>query len=100
MNHRRLPFHRTLIALVLLATALVPAAARADTDAANACATKLSPDAKAIFDATLPQVVPGANLRSLLTASTRKLAYAGAIEVGSARASATAASQCLRLATK
>jgi hypothetical protein len=34
-----------------------------------------------------------------VTASTRKLAYAGAIEVGSARVSATAASQCLRLAT-
>ena len=84
----------------LLAVALAPAAARADHDAANACAAKLSPDAKAIFDATLPQVVPGANLRSLLTAKTRKLAFAGAIEVGNARASATEASQCLRLATK
>jgi hypothetical protein len=99
MNHRRLPFHRALITLALLATVLAPAA-HADTDAANACAAKLSPDAKAIFDATLPQVVPGANLRSLLTANTRKLAFAGAIEVGSARASATAASQCLRLTTK
>ena len=100
MNHRRLPFHRALIALALVPIALAPLPAHADTGAANACAEKLSPDARAIFDATLPQVVQGANLRSLLTASTRKLAYAGAIEVGSARASATAASQCLRLATK
>ena len=100
MNHRRLPFHRALIALTLLPIALAPIPAHADTDAANACAAKLSPDAKAIFDATLPQVVPGANLRSLLTANTRKLAFAGTIEVGNARASATAASQCLRLATK
>ena len=100
MNHRRLPCHKALLTLVLLSSGFALDAAHADTDAANACATKLSPDAKTIFDATLPQVVPGANLRSLLTASTRKLAYAGAIDVGSARASATAASQCLRLATK
>jgi len=100
MNRRGLPCHKALFTLGLLSIGFAPDAARADTDSANACATKLSPDAKAIFDATLPQVVPGANLRSLLTASTRKLAFSGAIDVGSARTSATAASQCLRLATK
>jgi hypothetical protein len=100
MHHRKLPFRRALITLALLPVALAPTTARSDSEAANACAAKLSPDARAIFDATLPQVVPGANLRSLLTASTRKLAFSGAIEVDSARASATAASQCLRLATR
>jgi hypothetical protein len=100
MNHRKLPFHRALITLALLPIAFAPIPAHADTGAANACAEKLSPDARAIFDATLPQVVPGADLRSLLTANTRKLAFAGAIEVGNARASATEASQCLRLATE
>lgn len=100
MNHRALPFHRALITLALLPIGFAPTPTHADTDAANACAAKLAPGARAIFDATLPQVVPGANLRSLLTASTRKLAYSGAIGAGSARASATAASQCLRLATQ
>ena|SRR5215469_8570750 len=94
-----LQLHILLIALVLLPIAFAPTAARADTESANACATKLSPDAKSIFDATLPHVRPGADMRSLLTTSTRRLAFSGAIDLGSARASATAAAQCLRLAT-
>lgn len=72
--------------------------ARADTAAANACAAKLSPDARTIYDRTLPQVTPDANLRDLLTSNTRSLAMSGTISFGNARDSATAASECLRLA--
>lgn len=70
----------------------------ADTAAATACASKLPKDAKAIFDAMLPQIGPGADLRSLLTTNTRSLAMAGTIDRGSARESATAAAGCLQRA--
>lgn len=65
---------------------------------ANACAAKLPKDARTIYDATLPKVTPGADLRDVVTNSTRDLAMAGSINRGSARQSATQAAQCLRLA--
>ncbi|HUC19050.1 MAG TPA: hypothetical protein VMA37_15330 [Acetobacteraceae bacterium] len=71
--------------------------ARADEAAANACAAQLPKDAQAIFDATLPQLTANADLRSLVTANTRKLAMAGTINRGSARQSAVAAGKCLQL---
>jgi hypothetical protein len=48
-----------LFAILILLTA---GAGHADTKAANACAAKLSKDAKVIDDATLPQLTPGARL--------------------------------------
>jgi hypothetical protein len=72
------------------------AAARADTAAAKACATRLPKDAKAIFNATLPQVAPGSDLRSLLTSNTPRLAIFGTIDRGNARQS-TAAAERLKL---
>jgi hypothetical protein len=84
-------------AALALPAGIVTTAASADPAAAQACATKLPKDAKAIFNATLPQVVPGSDLRSLLTANTRRLAFSGSIDRGSARESATAASECLKL---
>ena len=73
---------------LMLPAGIVTTAVSADPAAAQACATKLSKDAKAIFNATLPQVVPGSDLRSLLTANTRRLAFSGSIDRGSARESA------------
>lgn len=91
--------HRTLAVLAVgLACAAAPGAARADTAAAKACAAGLSKDAKAIFTKTLPQVVPGVDLRSVVTANTRHLAMSGDIDAGSARASATEAATCLKRA--
>lgn len=94
MNHRLRACHVALLLLPVIA--LAPAAARADTTAMTACATKLTPDAKAIFDKTLPQVTPSSDLRALLTSTTRSLAFSGAISRGDARQSATAAGQCLQ----
>jgi hypothetical protein len=85
------------LALPLLIACAMPASS-ADTAAAQACAANLPKDAKAIFDKTLPQVGPDTNLRDLLTTNTRSLAMSGAIGIGSARASATAASECLQQA--
>lgn len=86
-------FHQLALPLLV---ALAPVAAHADAAALAACKAKLTPDAQAIFDKTLPQVTPDSDLRALLTSNTRSLAMAGTISMGNARASATAAGQCLQ----
>ena len=87
------------LGIAILATCpLLTFSAEADVAEANACAASLPKDAKMIFDATLPQMTPDADLRELLTASTRKLAFAGDISLANARESATAASKCLQAA--
>jgi hypothetical protein len=70
----------------------------ADATAAQKCATTLPKDGRAIFQATLPQVQPGTDLRDVVTTSTRALVQSGQIDRGTARDSAMAAVQCLRLA--
>jgi hypothetical protein len=87
------------IALALpLLTTFASEGISADTAAAMACAATLPKDAKVIFDATLPQIGPGADLRSLVTSNTRSLALSGSIDRGSARQSATEAGECLKRA--
>jgi hypothetical protein len=83
---------------LVLACVVGSGVARGDTAAAKACATGLSKDAKTIFDATLPQVGPGVDLKSAVTAKTRSLAIAGTIDRGTARDSATEAGACLKRA--
>jgi hypothetical protein len=92
MNHRLYVSGGALALLV----ALAPAGAHADSAAMTACAAKLTPDAKIIFDKTLPQVTPSSNLRDLLTSNTRSLAMAGTVKFSDARQSATAAGHCLQ----
>jgi hypothetical protein len=88
---------RVAFALVLmLPIAAATTQARADTAAATSCASGLAKDAKAIFDASLPQIAPGIDLRDVVTANTRKLAIAGTIDRGTARDMATAAAVCLK----
>lgn len=95
MNHRA---YACCLALALSAfVAFASAEARADTAAMTACAAKLTPDAKVIFDKTLPQVTPASNLRDLLSSSTRSLVMSGTVKRASARQSATAAGHCLQL---
>jgi hypothetical protein len=87
-----------------LALALMPRASsrRPAPHADTAAGPK---DAKAIFNATLPQVAPGSDLRSLLTSSTRTLAIFGTIDRGNARerlsewADSSASSHRLRVST-
>jgi hypothetical protein len=85
------------IAVAALLTLAISSRGHADTAAANSCAANLPKDAKTIFDTTLPKVTPGADLRDLLTSSTRSLAISGAVARSTARDSANAAAQCLRL---
>jgi hypothetical protein len=88
-----------VVLAVMLACMSAPGPARANTAAANTCAAGLSKDAKSIFDATLPKVGPGVDLKSVVTSTTRGLAMAGTIGVGTARESAEEAGTCLKKAT-
>lgn len=96
MNIRSVATQATFALPLMLALAVSATGAHADSSAATACAAKLTPDAKVIFDKTLPQVTSNSDLRSLLTTNTRSLAMAGTISRGSARDSATAAGKCLQ----
>jgi hypothetical protein len=64
---------------------------------ASACAAGLSKDAKAIYDATAPQVASLATLRETVVEQTRSLVMAGKIGQGTAKSSAQAAGECLAM---
>jgi type II secretory pathway component PulL len=72
--------------------------ALADPAAAQACAAQLPKDAQTIFAAALPQLGPGADLRGVVTDTTRSLARDNRIDRATARPSAVSAAKCLGLA--
>ena len=88
------------VGMLALGLACVGAARAGQVDkaAATTCASGLSKDAKAIFDASLPKVTPGVDLRSVVTSTTRSLAFSGTIDRGTARESAVEAGACLKKA--
>jgi hypothetical protein len=79
-----------LLALIPLTPAL------ANQEAAAACAAKLQPEARTIYQATAPQVTAGTNLKVLLKSTTRSLVLGGKIARADARPSAFAAYPCLK----
>ncbi|SHO63362.1 hypothetical protein SAMN02745172_01357 [Pseudoxanthobacter soli DSM 19599] len=87
---------RVVVLAAAVAAIIAPGAAFADAASAGACAQKLAPDARQIYDATAPQVTPGVDLKSVVTTATKKLAMAGTISRGDARSSAMSAVQCLQ----
>ncbi|MFG1479204.1 hypothetical protein V5F53_11145 [Xanthobacter sp. V4C-4] len=88
----------TRLTLALLAGAvLLAGAARADTAAGDRCAAKLPPEARAIYIASAPRLVPGADGRAVVTEETRKLVLAGTVDFAKAQDSALAAADCLVL---
>ncbi len=76
---------------------LLSSVALADRPAADKCAAGLSTDAKTIYTSTAAQVVPGANLRDIITAQTKALVKSGAVPMSSARPAAEAAGKCLAM---
>ncbi|MDI4664553.1 hypothetical protein K9U40_09480 [Xanthobacter autotrophicus] len=76
---------------------LSAAPAHADKAAAERCAAKLSPEAKAIYAASFPLLVPGADGRAVVTEQTRSLVLSGKIAHTKATESAQAAAGCLVL---
>jgi len=91
---------RLLLALTTpVAASLLLAAgpALADKAAADRCAAKLSPEARAIYTASAPKLVPGADGRAIVTEETRRLVLAGQLDFNKAQDTAMAAANCLML---
>ena len=74
---------------------LAAAPAAADKAAAERCAAKLTPEAKAIYVASAPLLVAGADGRAIVTEQTRTLVMSGKINHMKATESAQAAATCL-----
>ncbi len=81
------------LALVLIAT---PALARNDK-AATACAAKLTPEGKQMFEATAPDVKPDSDLRELMRSKVIPLVMFGSLTREAAEANGPAAGACAAL---
>lgn len=83
------------LAGALLLAAASPAAA--DKASADRCAAKLPAEARAIYQASAPLLVQGADGRAVVTEQTRSLVLAGKVNHMKAAESAQAAATCLVL---
>jgi hypothetical protein len=86
------------MAMVAVAAMGCAVAARADGPAGDGCAAKLTPDAKAIYAATLAAKPTTDTLRPTVEKEARSLAMGGKIARGSARDNAVAAGECVKVA--
>lgn len=87
---------RIITALALLALSTAPALAGAAE--AKSCAASLDANGQTIFNAALPQATPGADLKAVVTTTTKSLVSSGQVPMSAARPAAMAAGQCLKLA--
>lgn len=96
--HTRLSSRHLAWPLALFSLAALPSlpAHAADKAAAEACAGKLEPEAKTIYDAAAPQITPSTDMRDLLKTVTFSLMMQGEVKASDARPAATAAAGCLR----
>lgn len=85
----------TIVAAALIALTLPSVAGLPE---AKSCASGLDTNGQIIFNAALPQVAPGADLKGVLTTTTKSLVKSGEIKRGDAKPAAMAASECLKLA--
>ena len=81
--------------IVLLFGLTVPFAAVADEAGANACAAKLEPESKLIYDQTSANLSPDSTLKAVIEHETRALVHDGKVSMWSARSSAESAYACL-----
>ncbi len=86
------------IATCFLALAVAPAVA-GQTEAKE-CAAGLDANSQQIFNAVLPKAVPGAKLKGELASATKELVKSGKLPKADAKAAATSAAKCLKLALK
>jgi hypothetical protein len=90
MRHWLLPF-------LMLAPAVGVAHAQADPAAAEACAAKLDPDARAIYVEAVPGIREGKDMRAVLTKVVMPKVMTGTMTKNTARPLAESASHCLAL---
>ena len=87
---------RIITAIALLAISAAPAFAGAAE--ATSCAAGLDANGQKIFNAALPQVTPSANLKTVVTTTTKSLVSSGQVSMSAARPAAMAAGKCLKMA--
>ena len=88
----------TTTAIVTIALALSATPSQASRATADACAAKLSSDARLIYASTIGAVAPGVDMVETVRAKTRELAMSGKINRALAQPSAQAAGECLKQA--
>jgi hypothetical protein len=86
----------TIVAAAAFSLTAVPS--YANRASADACAAKLSPEAKQIYAASIGSVAPGADMKEIVRSKTRALVIGGKISRSAARPAAEAAGVCLKQA--
>jgi hypothetical protein len=86
-----------LRAAFVVGMVLCVSSAHADPKKAQACASTLAPESKAIYDVSAADVAAGAEIKATLEAKTRALVMDGKVVRSSARSSAEAAGTCLKI---
>jgi hypothetical protein len=87
-----------LVALAAAILMLSGAASLASRPAADACASRLAPDAKLVYGAVIGSVAQGTDLVELVRSKTRGLVMAGKLDRAVAQTAAQAAGACLKQA--
>lgn len=87
-----------LFILTAVALSLSTAPSFANRASADACAAKLSPDAKQIYAASIGSAAPGADMKEVVRSKTRALVIGGKLSRDKARPAAEAAGTCLKQA--
>lgn len=88
----------TWIILSAAALSLGATPSFASKASADACAAKLSPEAKQVYAASIGSVAPGADMREIVRGKTRSLVIGGKLTRDQARPAAEAAGTCLKQA--
>jgi hypothetical protein len=84
---------RSVFAAVIL---LLPSVAFADKKSSVACAAKLAPEAKLIYDAAVPSIRPDTVIKDALPPIVRPMVMAGTVVRATAQDSGQAAGLCLK----
>jgi hypothetical protein len=87
-----------LMIAAAVAFSLTAVPSYANRASADACAAKLSPEAKQIYAASIGSVAPGADMKEVVRSKTRALVIGGKISRSAARPAAEAAGVCLKQA--
>ncbi|HWB50321.1 MAG TPA: hypothetical protein VG651_14520 [Stellaceae bacterium] len=87
-----------IVTMAAFALLFAASTAHADRAAADACARKLSPQSKTIYDKSLSGVLSGQKPVDAVTAVARSMVMGGSMSRDTARPAAEAAGGCLRLA--
>ena len=89
---------RAVLILSFAVLSLFTEPSLASKASADACAAKLSPDAKQIYAASIGSVAPGIDMKEVVRSKTRALVIGGKLSRDAARPAAEAAGACLKQA--